>query len=54
MKKCVMVMGTIALVTLAAGAVCLTNKKTKKSGVRHAAARLVEGVNDFLDDIGVW
>lgn len=54
MKKCVMCIGAVALMSLAAGAVCVMGKKPKKSGIRHAAERLLEGVNDFLDDIGMW
>lgn len=49
-----MCIGAVALMSLAAGAVCVMGKKPKKSGIRHAAERLLEGVNDFLDDIGMW
>lgn len=48
-----MCIGAIALVSLAAGVMSAHKKKTKKCGVRHAATKLVEGVNDFLDDLGV-
>lgn len=53
MKKCMGILGGIALLSLVVGAVCMKEKKTKKCGVRHAAARLMDGVNDFLDDLGV-
>ena len=54
MKKCVMCIGLLSLLSVVAGAWCMAQKKPKKGGIRHAAAKLVDGVNDFLDDLGVW
>ena len=54
MKKCTMCIGILALLSMVAGAICTMSRKPKKTGVRHAAAKLVEGVNDFLDDLGIW
>lgn len=53
MKKCTMCIGALAVLSMLAGAICMS-RKPKKTGVRHAAAKLVEGVNDFLDDLGIW
>ena len=53
MKKCMCALTAGVILTAALGAVCMMKKKPKTKGVRHAAEKLISGVNDFLDDLGL-
>ncbi len=53
MKKCFALIGIGALCATIVGVMCMRGKKEKKCGVRHAAQKLMSGVNDFLDELGL-